>query len=642
MNRSLSPTAQAWLAFLGMALLTTLIYTSGLHGGYIFDDFPNIVDNDGVKPPDAGIASLVRSALSSPSSEFKRPLSSLTFAANYLTTGEDAPAMKLTNVVIHLLNGVFVFLLCRRLIRITEAPGADRSHSDLSAALVAGLWLLAPINLTAVLYIVQRMESLANLFVLGGLLGYVNARERMQDSQAIRWPILAGISLIAFTAMGLLAKETAIMLPMYAFVIDACVFRFRSQRELHGEPRRDTRIASAFGALLFLPMFAGLCWLLPGLLSPAGWSTRDFTLGTRLYTELGVVTSYITWILAPTGDGLSFYHDDWAVSTGLFSPWTTLGSLLALLALGFVAFAMRRRSPLTTLGIALFASAHLLTATILPLELVYEHRNYFASMGLLLAVVPLLTRRRVLPLYVARVALLCLLFIQSTTLLYATARAWDSPLSLSRELAARAPASPRAQYELGRTYIIASGYDSASPFIPMIYPVLERAARLKGASILPEQALIFLNARMDLPLKDAWWDSMATKLARNKVTVQDESALGALVNCAESGSCNLPPKQLLRLFMAAIDHPSRSPRLLAMYGDFAWNLLRDRDLGLRMSIEAMHSKPDEPAYRITVIKMLATQERLNEAKAELATLKTMNVAGSLNGPIIQLSSLTSH
>ena len=39
--------------------------------------------------------------------------------------------------------------------------------------------MLLPINLTGVLYVGQRMESMANLFVLAGLIGYVTGRRRM-------------------------------------------------------------------------------------------------------------------------------------------------------------------------------------------------------------------------------------------------------------------------------------------------------------------------------------------------------------------------------------------------------------------------------------------------------------------------------
>ncbi len=107
-------------------LVTLAVYWPGLSGAYLFDDYPNIVDNHGVQPPDATLPSLVRAALSSPASEFKRPLASLSFAANYLATGLDPYWMKLTNLILHLLNGLLVFLLARLLLRSAPAGGPAR------------------------------------------------------------------------------------------------------------------------------------------------------------------------------------------------------------------------------------------------------------------------------------------------------------------------------------------------------------------------------------------------------------------------------------------------------------------------------------------------------------------------------------
>ena len=54
----------AGYALVLVALVTvTAIYWPGLYGGWLFDDYPNIVDNHGVQPPDASVPSLVRAAL---------------------------------------------------------------------------------------------------------------------------------------------------------------------------------------------------------------------------------------------------------------------------------------------------------------------------------------------------------------------------------------------------------------------------------------------------------------------------------------------------------------------------------------------------------------------------------------------------
>jgi hypothetical protein len=639
------------------SVVTLAIYWPGLSGGFLFDDYPNIVDNQGVQPHDASLPSLIGAALSSPSSEFKRPLASLSFAANYLATGLDPYWMKLTNLLIHLLNGWLVYLLSLALLR--SDPSVRHLHFPLVATLIAAGWMLLPINLTAVLYVVQRMESLANLFVLLGLLGYVIGRRYMLDYNPAQPPtranreswyglVLCAASITIPTAIGILAKETAVMLPLYTLLTEWVLFRFRKSPKSSASPKkegdtetrqRDFRIVGMFTLTLVVPMVLGLAWLLPGILKAETWATRDFTLSTRLLSEARIVVDYITWTLLPTPSALSFYHDDFRVSTGLLTPWTTLASIVILVVVVALAGWLRARRPLATLGITLFLGCQLLTGTILPLELIYEHRNYFASFGLLLAIVPLLTVPRGHPFALPRRVLLAGFLMSWTTLTAMTAYAWSNPLRLAEDLASRAPQSPRAQYELGRTYIIYSHYDPTSPFTKLAYAPLERSAALPYSSILPEQALIFMNSRMKLPLRDAWWDSMITKLKAHKPGVQDESSLGALTQCARENRCDLPQKRMMESFMAALAHPSPSARLLATYGDYAWNVLNDPSLGERMTEEAIKTSPNEPAYQITLIRMLIAQGRKAEAERALRNLNSLNIGGRLNQDLSALRAL---
>ncbi|WP_158885981.1 hypothetical protein [Rhodanobacter sp. L36] len=641
-------------------LVVACVYWAGLSGSWLFDDYPNIVDNHNVQPANASLSSLVGAALSSQSSDFKRPLSSLTFAVNYLVGGMDPYSWKLVNLLIHLLNGVAIFMLARKLIQLAPALPARvassslRSHlnqtqrapADVVAALIATGWMLLPINLTAVLYVVQRMESMANLFVLIGLLGYVAGRQRMLQVNEVldatehrptntRGFLLCITSLIIPTALGALAKETAVMLPLYALVIEWIFFRFRKCSDAF-----DFRIATLFVVVLLVPMAIGMIWVLPALLQPNAWATRDFTLGTRLLSEARIVVGYIRWTLLPTPNALSFYHDDFRISTGLLTPWTTLASLVMLVVMVLSIFWLRSRRPLAALGIALFLACHLLTGTVLPLELIYEHRNYFSSFGLLLALVPLLAVPRQTWLALPRYLLLAGLLLCWSAFTAMTSYAWGSPLRLAEELAERAPASPRAQYELGRTYIIYSRYDPASPFTPLVYAPLEKSAALPDSSILPEQALIFMNSRMHLPLKDAWWESMIGKLRQRKPGVQDESSLGALTQCARDGECELPKARMVDAYNAALSHSAPGARLQSMYGDYAWNVLHDHDLGERMTAAAVQNATNEPAYRITLARMLVAQGRVREAQEVVQQLQRLNYGGRLDAQIAELNVLT--
>lgn len=676
-----------------IALLSTnVVYWPGLSGGWLFDDYPSIVNNHAVQPPDLSGSSLLDAALSSTASDFKRPLASLSFALNYHAAGLDPFWMKLTNLLIHLLNGVLVFLLARALLccagvaQFTQArlhPEAAEStrRSGIVAVLIAAGWMLLPINLTGVLYVVQRMESMANVFVLLGLLGYVMGRQRMltqplpsQASKPVdRGLILCVLSLTLPTVLGLMAKETAVMLPLYALLIEWALFRARRPASSAaprsdvgaGPERNDRRIWALFGVILVLPMIIGLVWMVPRVLDPNAWSARDFTLRTRLLSEARIVLDYLHWTLLPSTRALKFYYDDFVVSSGWLTPWSTLTSVLVLVAMLALIFWLCRRVPLAALGLALFLAAQLLTGTILPLELVFEHRNYFASFGLLLALVPLLAAPgpdlfvdageatdaaaalravdarsiKPLPYARARYALLGILMFTWTVQTALGAYIWGSPLRLTRALAERSPDSPRAQYDLGRSYSVYSQYDPSSPFIPQAYAALEKAASLPRSSILPDQALIYMNARMHVPAKDVWWNRMIAKLKANPPTVQDAGSLRTLSICSIEKKCDLSKNRLSDAFQAALSHPSPGAQLQARYGDYAWSVLGDQLLGERMLAAAVQTDPSVWDYRVAHVRMLVALGRTEDARVALRSLESLNTRGHLDGPLRELRAL---
>src|SRR6185312_6280031 len=195
------------------------------------------------------------------------------------------------------------------------------------------------------------------------------------------------------TALGLTSKETAVLLPVFAFLAEWIVLRF-ARATLAGHPlpegpgkqAQDPRLWWTFVITLFVPAVLGTAWLMRAFLHPGAWAGRDFTLAQRLLTEPRVLVDYLHWTLLPNPMALSLYHDEIVVSTGLLTPWTTLGAIVLLAALIALAVWLRNRQPLVSLAIGWFFAAQLLTATIIPLELVYEQRMYFASIGVLLAV----------------------------------------------------------------------------------------------------------------------------------------------------------------------------------------------------------------------------------------------------------------
>jgi protein O-mannosyl-transferase len=69
-------------------------------------------------------------------------------------------------------------------------------------------------------------------------------------------------------------------------------------------------------------------------------------------------------------------------------------------------------------------------------------------------------------------------------------------------------------------------------------------------------------------------------------------------------------------------------------------VLGDKELGKRMTEQAVQVDPKEPAYRITLIRMLVALDQAQQARAQLQQLGKLNIAGRLNDDMTVLKQLT--
>lgn len=615
-------------------LLTALVYWPGLAGGFVLDDFPNIVDNSALTQGTFSPASLLKAAFSMDSGPTGRPLSMLSFALEAHIFGLNPWVMKLTNLGIHLLNGLLVFLLLRRILRLAapeEKPNTPPlTRPDSVALIIATAWLLSPINLTGVLYVVQRMESLAALFMLSGLIAYITGRERMRSGQP------GGMALIwtgiAFgTTLGVLAKESAAMLPVYALVLEAVLFHGRGRNG-----RIDRQVLVLFIATLIVPAILGLAWLLPEVLSGAAYSNRPFDLAQRLWTEGRAMWSYIGWTLAPNLKALSLYHDAYPISTGWLRPITTLPAALGLIALLGLSLGLLRRRPLIALGILWFLGGHLLVSTILPLELVYEHRNYLPSIGILLALFSLiLLEPPKLPLKAARLGFVVCLVMLYGFLTFLRASTWGDPLLLASTEAARHPDSPRANYALGQMLTVLA-LDASAPQFALGMKSFADAARLPLAGLLPAQALIFLSAKHELPVNPQWWERMRQIIATRPLAAQDISALYALIDCRIQHLCHFDDRELARtLALAAKKNPHR-PVVLTLYANYAANIAHDYRLAQALMQRAVALAPAHAQFWENLVTLQIALGQAEAARAGIERLGELNHLGSQDAALIKL------
>ena len=355
------------------------LYWPGLYGSFIFDDLPNLGMLQQWLAGNVGWTTVVFENLAGP---LGRPLSMATFLADAAIWGMNPFGFKLVNVVLHAAIGVVIFIL---LGKITRRDRHLRDHAMLISAVITAIWLLHPLQVGTVLYIVQRMAMLSTLFMLLALLAYMTGREQIECGRHRRGALWLFVGVPLLTVLAALAKENGLLALALCGVLEWVYFR-----PAEGQ-RRAASVRHFVIWLVLAPVVAGLLLLLlrPELLL-ADYGNRPFTLLERLLTQTRVLFDYSGKLLLPIGNQFSFMRDDYTISTGLFSPWTTAVSVAGWLLIVGLALRLRTVLPAFTAGIGLFLVGHAMESSVFPLMMYFEHRNYLPAVGLFLAVAGLL------------------------------------------------------------------------------------------------------------------------------------------------------------------------------------------------------------------------------------------------------------
>ncbi|MES1942909.1 hypothetical protein PC39_02250 [Salinisphaera sp. PC39] len=360
------------LLLAGVLALTFLVYEDGLSGPYVLDDANNL-EPIGAFGGVTDITTFRHFVFGNGSGPTGRPVSMAAFLIDAQYWPAPPRDFKQTNLLLHLLNGLLIFLL---FLRLSRYLAGSQAIARLVALITASLWLLHPLNVSTTLYIVQRMTQLSTLFVVLGLLLYSAGRARL-DANPRRALTLMTLAVFPAGLLAALSKENGALIFLFFAVLELTVF---------ARPRSRAGTLSVHAYVTVPLLLIGAYFVLNWQQLTDGYAARDFDLAERLMTEGRVVTEYLGLILAPRTWGMGLTHDDITLSTGLLSPSSTALSLLFLLILSIAAILLRRKAPPLSLGILWFLAGHALESTFLPLELYFEHRNYLPMCGPLFAV----------------------------------------------------------------------------------------------------------------------------------------------------------------------------------------------------------------------------------------------------------------
>jgi len=353
-----------------LMLLLIVVYGNSFHAPFFFDDFINIVDNPNIQAnsfsPDELADAIHGRDLGR--SKISRPVAYFTLALNHAMGGLEPFGYHVVNFAIHAAATISLFFFTYRILCLSRFGKTWSRQRLLSAALLsAALWATHPVQVTAVAYIVQRMTALAGLFTLLSMHSYIEARTAR--SRLSRGICTATCAIFGALAVG--SKENAAMLPVNIALLELLVVGVPA-----GKSRRFNVYLLGVAALLVL--CAGLWFADIGNIL-GGYESRPFGLGQRLLTEPRVFLFYLSQLLYPTSHRFTILHDI-ALSTGWLTPWTTLPAMALTLAIPAGAWYFTKRCPLVSFSLLFFWVNHLIEGTVIPLEIVFEHRNYLPSM----------------------------------------------------------------------------------------------------------------------------------------------------------------------------------------------------------------------------------------------------------------------
>ena len=350
-----------------VALIT--IYGNSFHGKFHFDDYPNIINNENVHIESLSWKDIKKTfyGMKLYHGKMNRPLSYFTFALNYHFGSTNVFGYHVINFSIHYLAAIFLFLFIYNTLKLPVLRERYEKTVYSIALLSVFFWAAHPIQVTAVTYIVQRMASMAGMFYIMAMYFYLKGRTENGSGKKLIYFTLCSVAAIFSFA----SKENAAILPMSLLLYDLFLIQGLNSNNF----KNNLKIAIF---LLLITLFIVILFVDISAIFE-GYKNRPFTLFERLLTEPRIILFYLTLLFYPMSFRLTLLHDI-EISKSLLTPWTTLPAILIIIIIIAVAIIISRKENLIAYCILFFFLNHMIEGSVIPLELIFEHRNYIPSM----------------------------------------------------------------------------------------------------------------------------------------------------------------------------------------------------------------------------------------------------------------------
>ncbi|MBI5214345.1 MAG: tetratricopeptide repeat protein [Ignavibacteriae bacterium] len=305
-----------------LVVSTTLAYWKTFDNKFLnFDDSGYVTKNEQVK---SGLSwETVRWAFTSVKESNWHPLTWLSHALDVSLFGVDAKYHHATNLLLHLLSTILLFLAVERM---TKAVW--------QSAFVAFMFALHPLHVESVAWVAERKDVLSGLFWMLTFLAYI----QYHKTSRTQWYI----SSLIFFALGLLAKPMLVTLPFVLLLVDYWALnRFQLPFDVSPKEKKNNLAALQQCVKEKIPLFvlSIASSIVTFIVQKQGGSmagTVDLSFSDKAANALVSYAQYIRKTFLPTDLAAMYPHP------GSQLPlWQILVSLILLGAI--TAFVWRRR-----------------------------------------------------------------------------------------------------------------------------------------------------------------------------------------------------------------------------------------------------------------------------------------------------------
>ena len=430
--------------FLPWALFAVvfILFASTLSFDFLdWDDMVNIVHNHHLAR--LGKADFRWFLTSSAVSDFK-PLVWLSYVADRLVWGLRPAGFRLTNILLHAANAVWVYVLGVQLLGLSGGVGGRARLYRVVACVAALLFALHPQRIESVVWISERKDVLHAFFYLAALSLYVKGPGANRLRWVVRWTVLG--------MAAMLSKSMAVTLPVVLLLADGLLGNRLPVWRNGGVLWRKALMEKA--PLLLAAVLTGLRALQDQSDNPAG----NFMLLGTLWSYASAVGYYAAKTLWP--EALCPLYAAHGLVPAAEARALLMGGIAMLLLAGWL-WQRGRRLPVFLMAFFVVA-----LGPALPIRFVADRYTYLPSLGLIGCIVGLwmegMVRAERQP--VARVvlwlaALLALVGSGVSALRYAPV--WQDSLSLWTHVVKANPCA-RSWYGLGAAQLRLGDFAAAS------------------------------------------------------------------------------------------------------------------------------------------------------------------------------------